>query len=339
MRLFGLIALIAALAGTGFAQPADLIPSSVLLFPTVDSRAGQGKGTVISVTNTNASRIVSPTNNLRYGDVQIHYYYVEGMEPFNNVFNRKEILTPNDTLTVLAGTHNPEMEVGYLLVVAEDPESDDAINFNFLIGDEIVVDAAQNKLWSIPAIGYRAVNTGGMIDNNGRLKTDLNSNASVDFDGREYDLYPDELYISSFFEQSATMEGELILVSALGSYYRVDVDFLFYDNEEDVYSRDFEFTCWTSVKLSDVSKVTRNLGGTAAEPATGWARIDGDKAIHILTGKRWTNEMSGTNYDPPINGAFVQRVLGAAGFEFGHLLHHTGAQNGNEFPWRLSDDF
>ena len=226
------------------------------------------------------------------------------------------------------------MELGYLLVVAEDPESEDAIKFNYLIGSEVVVDVSQNRLWAIPAIGFRALVTEGSTDNNGRLKTDANSNGSVDFDGTEYDLYPDKLFISSFFEQSATMESELILVSGLGSYYRVDVDFLFYDNEEDVFSRDYQFTCWTSEKLSDISAITAALGGSTSEMATGWARIDGDFAIHTLTGSLWTNEASGTNYDPPIEGAFVQRVLPSVGFEFGHLLHHTGSQNGNEYPWR-----
>jgi len=338
MRIFAILTILAAMVSSAMAQPSDLVPASVLMFPTVDSRAGEGMGTVVSVSNTCASRIVSPTNNYRYGDVQVHYYYIEGTAPYNNVFNRTEFLTPNDTITVLAGTHNPEMEIGYLLMVAEDPESEAAISFNFLIGDEIVVDTKQNKLWAIPAIGFRALTTSGELDNNGRIKTDLNKNGSVDFDGNEYDLYPDKLYISSFFEQSATMEGELTLVSGLGSYYRVDVDFLFYDNEEDVFSRGYEFTCWTSEKLSDISKVTKNLGGTSSEAATGWARIDGDKAVHILTGKFWMNESKESNYDPPIEGAFVQRVLGATGFEFGHLLHHSGSQNGNEFPWVLDDD-
>ena len=339
MRIFALLAmLVGCLMASASAQPADLIPSSILMFPTVDSRAGVGKGTIVSVTNTNASRIVSPTNNFRNGDVQAHYYYIEGLAPYNNVFNRKEFLTPNDTLTVLAGSHNPEMEVGYLLVVAEDPESEDAISFNYLIGDEIIVDVAQNKLWSIPAIGFRALVTSGTRDNNGRLKTDANSNGSVDFDGTEYDLYPDVLFISSFFEQSASMQGELILVSGLGSYYQVDVNFLFYDNEEDVFSRDYHFTCWTSEKLENISKVTKALGGSASETASGWARIDGDYAIHTLTGALWDNESTGTNYDPPIEGAFVQRVLPGPGFEFGHLLHHTGSQNGNEYPWNSTDD-
>ena len=339
MRLFALVALlIGSFVATVAAQPADLIPSSVLMFPTVDSRDGAGKGTIVSVTNINSSRIVSPTNNYRAGDVQLHYYYIEGLEPFNNVFNRKEFLTPNDTLTVLAGDHDPEMELGYLLVVAEDPESEDAIKFNYLIGSEIVVDVSQNKLWAIPAIGFRALVVQGSTDNNGRLKTDANSNGSVDFDGTEYDLYPDELFISSFFEQSASMQGELILVSGLGSYYRVNVNFLFYDNEEDVFSRDYPFTCWTSEKLENISAGTKSLGGSTSETASGWARINGDFAIHTLTGGLWDNEADGTHYDPPIEGAFVQRVLPGPGFEFGHLLHHTGSQNGNEYPWKSADD-
>ena len=327
------------------AQPAELVPGSILLFPTVDSRAGAARGTMISVTNTSASRIVSPTNNFRNGDIQLHYYYLACEDGFTHVFNRKEFLTPNDTLTVFAGSHNPETERGYLLVVAEDPETEVAVKFNYLIGDEVVVDLQQNQLWGIPAISFRARASSGATDNNGRVKTDHatsggNGNGSVDFDGVEYDFYPDQLMISSFFEQTLLHETRLVLVSPLGAYYLVQVNFLFYDNEEDVYSRNYRFSCWTEEVLSDISAVTRRLGGTSTEMAMGWARIDGDHAINVYTGLFWDNETEGqgTTYDPPILGVMSQRVLPGPGYAFGHLLHHTGTQNGNEFPFDYADD-
>ena len=83
MRLFAIVTLlIGSFVVNLAAQPADLIPSSILLFPKVDSRDGTGKGTIVSVSNINASRIVSPTNNYRAGDVQLHYYYIEGAGAF-----------------------------------------------------------------------------------------------------------------------------------------------------------------------------------------------------------------------------------------------------------------
>ena len=310
----------------------SLVPASVLLFPTVDSRNGRGTGTLVSVTNTNTSRVVSPRSGYRSGDVQLHYYYVGGPDTFHRVFDRKEFLTPGDTLTVFAGSHNPEMEAGYLVVVAEDPESGAAIQFNDLIGDEIVVDVAENKVWTVPAVGHRARVTSGPTDGNGRRKTDANGNGKIDFDGVEYDFYPDHLYLGSFFEQTAALEGQLILVSGLGGLYRVWVNLLIYDNEEESFSRGFEFTGWTSIPLRTLSQVTARLGGAASEPAVGWMRIDGDHAIHTLTGVVWSGEPAGSSPDPPLQGAFVQRFLPGPGFAFGHLLHHSGMQNGYEFP-------
>jgi hypothetical protein len=333
MRITSLLALfLCVVAATVTAQPNALEPASCLLFPTVDSEAGAGKGTIISVTNTNGSKIVGQNRVWLNGDVFLHYYYVGEDCRVSNVGN--QWLTPNDTFTVFAGDHNRSIQKGYLFVVAEDPETGRLINFNWLIGSEIIVDAKQNRLWSVPAIGFKCLVQRGDTDNNGRFFADLNKNGSFDFDGIEYDFWPDELFISSFFNQDAVFEAEITLVSGLGADYRVTVNFDFYDNKEEPYSfYGYKFTCWLNTTLLDISAAFGKLVGDPREANTGWARINSSGAIHVLTGKRWyKDEIKGIE-DAPIVGAFVERVKGTS-FEYGHLLHHTGAQNGNEFPWR-----
>ena len=63
MRIFSVLALFLCIFGAPLAAqqicgPNALEPRSVLLFTTVDSRAGEGKGTIISVANTNDSKII-----------------------------------------------------------------------------------------------------------------------------------------------------------------------------------------------------------------------------------------------------------------------------------------
>jgi hypothetical protein len=318
------------LATVAAAQPRQLEPGSILLYPQVDSRLGAGRGTIINVTNTNSSRIVFP-NNLRGGDVRLHYNYVQGTQPWL-LTDRPEYLTPNDTLTVLAGDHNPQMELGFLLIIATDIETERAVDFDYLIGSEIVVDVAGDEIWDMPAIPFRGRITGGQQSGTGHFFTDLNNNGAVDFDGSEYDYWPDKLYLDQFHQVSAIITGDLILVSLLGSDFRVSVGFLIYDNEEDVFSRTFDFICWTSVTLDQISNVFRNLGGNPNEFRSGWCRIDGSAAVNLVTGAIWRSEGGPGGYSPPIMGAFVQRMLTAPTFGAGDLLHQTGFQNGNEFP-------
>jgi len=336
IRVLGKVAagfLLLGLAGLAWAQPREMEPGSVLLYPIVSSSLGQGHGTVISVTNTLGDRRVR-NNNFRVGDVQIQYFYVEGRRNWQ-VTDRIEQLTPNDMFTVLAGDHNPQVEVGFLIVVAQDPETQVPISFNYLIGDEILADFLDNRTWSLPAIPFKAIapfqeGLGGV-----RTTTDTNANGAVDFDGAEYDYWPDVLYLNRFFQQDASLEGELTLVSLLGRDFRISVNFLFYDNEEDVFSRSFEFICWTTVRLWDISLITRNLGGNSNELQTGWARIDGHAAFNLITGAQWASETppaNPQNQDPPLLGAYLERIFPMMGFEYGHLLHHSGFQNGNEFP-------
>jgi hypothetical protein len=323
MRKFSLVgAALVALVGSAMAQPNYDTPSSLLIYPIVDSRLGQGMGTVVSVTNTNRNRVINTNTNLPTGTLQVRFWYVKGVDPWT-VTDIPELLTPNDILTVLAGNHNPELELGFLVVIAEDPTNDALINFNYLIGDEIVVDVAGARTTNLNAMGFKAL-AAGTTQPNGAPLADLDGDGRAEFNGSEYERFPELLYLSSFFQQSATMEGDLTFVALLGRDYRIGVNFLIYDNEEDQFSRNFFFVCWTRVALLGISSVFDSLGGTPNEEQVGWARIDGGDAVNILTGR--------VIFDAPIVGAKTQRVLPYAGLEFGGLLHHSGVNNETSYP-------
>jgi hypothetical protein len=280
--------------------------------------------------------MVSPVNHFREGDVRVHYYYVEGVAPWG-AFDRVEYLTPNDTLTVIAGDHAPDLQQGFLFVLAEDPESERAVNFDFLLGETLLLDVLTARTTLLAAISFPAVANGPARSNTNHAFTDDplnggNGNGSADLDGVEYETFPDVLFLDRFFQQTGALETELCFFTLLGRDFRVEMDFLIYDNEEDVFSRTFQFQCWTRVHLSEVSLITRGLGGRPTEPATGWARVNGRYAVNVLNGAYWRNELGGANLDPPVHGAVLERSLVQTGVEYGHLLHHAGAQNGNEFP-------
>ena len=304
----------------------ELVPASLLVYPVIDSRSGFG--TVIAVTNTNSNRTVVTTNNFRVGDVRVHFYYVESGTCQMN--NRVELLTPNDMFAILATSHSTESIQGYLFTVAEDPETGDPIDFDYLIGDEIVIDVGGNRSWALKAYGIKALaaerSQEGDASNAGFLFTQATNNGGnndqyMDFNGFEYQFLPHHAYIANFLQYSTgVMETDLVLVAPFNGDTRVELNFLFYDNEEDVFSRDYHFTCWTTEDLDDISRVVTNLGGTTSEIESGWARIDGDWAIDILTGRM--------SQDPPILGAVMQTVtVSQTLYLFGHLLHFSGVSD------------
>jgi hypothetical protein len=329
-----LLALLAA-ERTAPAQPNYLEPGSLLVYPLVDSRMGVGRGTVISVTNTNGNRVIDPVTGYRRGTTQVRFYYVTLSGSGWFLTDIPELLTPRDILTVLAGDHNPQTEIGWLFLFAEDPETEELIDFDYLVGDEVLVDVDDNRSVHVPAMAFRAVteelNANPERSNLGyafvdRLINGGNGNGAADFNGTEYQNWPDRLFLSSFFELENlnANTGDLILLSSLGADFRVGLRFLIYDNEEDQFSRSYAFICWTRVPLQDISAVVRNLHGSerpgtpVEEQQVGWMRINGDVAVNPLTNR--------TIQDPPVLGAVVQTVVAAPrGFEFGHLLHKTGS--------------
>lgn len=316
-------------ASVATAQPREFEPGSVLIYPFFDARPG--KVSMITVTNVNTSRKVAP-NQFRNGDVQLHYYYIDGIECLE--FNRSEFLTPGDTLTVMASEHNPESTYGYLYVVAEDPETEERIDYDYLVGDEVVFDSRLGYVWQVPAIAFQGLPSKDPllpcpeVSGSGHGLTDSmanggTSNGLMDFDGMEYAAFPDRLIVSSFFQQGAKATDQLVLFSPGNPNLTVNPLFLIFNNREDKFSRDFVFNCWWTGPLEDISNVVKNLGGDRREfgpPSvqTGWMTIDGDRGYFSGSG----NSVP----DPPILGMILRSFGSGHSLGTATLLHHVGTQ-------------
>jgi len=302
------------------AQPKHAEAGSALIFPLFDSRPGMG--TIITVTNTNVSRVRCGSGDTLRGDVTLLYVYF-GIEEEGDCreFNRFEELTPGDTLTVIAEQHNPEGVVGWLYVEAEDPQTGDPIDFDYLVGSAIVVDKGTDLSFGYTPYSFRGLPEGdrdgeGSCGNN---VTDLDQDGRADFDGREYDFFPLFLHLDNFFEEGGqpNFSSELTLLS-LRFFGETTLSFLIYNNREDVFSRGVRIPCFFRDSLRRISNVVTNLDGDPNElvfpgnksAETGWLRITGDA---------------------PILGVFAQRIEGS-NFTQGRELQFSGQFGGPDDP-------
>jgi len=325
-----------ALAGLASGQPVprlnDHVPGSVLIYPIYISDFTNGYASVVSVSNTNGDRrFVLPGNppGVR-GDVLAHYFWIDGTGTWN-VFDNQALLTPNDTRSILSydalnGTGNQDFETGFLVIEAVDPETQESVDFDYLIGDIILVDIAGTRTWNIEATGIKALTdelVGNPVRSNrghafvDRVANGGDGDGNLDFDNVEYQRWPDVLFLSSFFRQDDGANGtnndcDVILLTDLGRDFRVNLQFLFYDRDEDETSRTGDFVCWTRADLFALANIT----ATASFDPAGWGRINSPDAINLITGA--------VVADPCLMGAMVQSIIGQAGLEFGHLMHHSG---------------
>ncbi len=310
---------ILGVSGAVVAEPNVAETGSVNIFSLFDSRPSSA--TVINMTNLEDDRTVCD-NGFRTGDVQLHYIYY-GQDADGGIcleFDRFELLSPLDTLTVLASDHNPEGEVGFLVVSATDPETGALIDFNELIGSAYVANSAIDIMWSYLPYAFDA-DAGRTTGNDvcGRpFIFDAAFTGPIIFDDTDYDSFPETLYVDSFFEEAAgVFENQLTLMASSGQDFINEVDFFFHNNKEDRFSRTFKFVCHTSLPLSDISAVARNLGGDPTEFAveTGWVEIEGRNVLD-LAGNIATLPL---NNQPALLGVFVQIVR--SNFTAGHALH------------------
>jgi hypothetical protein len=274
-------ALAAVLAPSALAGGRE--PGSLLIYPV--HRSG-GFFTVVSVTNTN----LVPANQLSLGGTTAaHFQYVNvDPNPYNpfrpygcSTFDRVEILTPADTLSVLTTCHNasgPQQE-GYLVVAAEDPRAFHVPwSHNWLLGSEFVVNAS-GGVYSIEAVALQSPVAAGQ-------PTDLNTNSKYDFDNAEYQPLPDVLYIDSFV---ALGGSQLALINFTGEPEDVNtVLFSVWNNYEFPLSVTLQFNCWFDQPLTRISNLFSEsfLAGTPHDPReldlncngtsdlqNGWAQI------------------------------------------------------------------
>lgn len=279
----GLLLLAAlTLAAPAPAQGVLQAPGSLLLFSEFDSRPGHD--TLLTVTNTNRDFTASGAGLA--GSVRVMFLYIDASTCLE--FNRTHVLTPGDTVTVLASVHNPSMQRGYVYAMALAPSGfQPAIAWNWLVGTSIVTDGLGAFSYSVDPFTFRA----GAALPEGAL-TDLDSDGLQDLDGLEYQQTPDRLLFPRFTGQDATHTSELVLLNLSGAReFDAVVNLLIYNDNSEAFSQQFLFRCWSKTPLSTVALTTTNaflqqstqhaplepVGAAGHE--TGWFSVDGSTAF------------------------------------------------------------
>jgi len=247
-------------------------PASLLLFPEFDSR--QGVLSLFTVTHTDCQ---APA-------IDVEFVYVDAEAC--SEFNRTELLTPCDTLSGIVGAHDPNQTFGYMYCFAKDPATGEPIAQDVLIGQMLLLNGIEVFEYSTNAVGFHGLASGET--------TDVNGNGRRDLDGVEYAQAADEFLVPRFLGQSDPLvcdtgrhfEGDLVLVDLTGGRgFTTVVDFLIYNDNEEVFSAEHSFECWARVPLTDISGVFANdflSQWTDHNPAeeigggneTGWFRVD-----------------------------------------------------------------
>lgn len=334
MKLFASLALV-GVAGVGLglnaaaATGASHEPGSLLVYPMFDNV--RGGFTVITVTNTNS--------DLQNGAVAVEYRYINGETC--NEFNRTRQLTPNDTVSVLAKNDNPNMQKGYLYVYAKHKVTGKPIKFDHLAGEAMYIGANSGfDVFVTSPFVYKAGEALAEGDN-----TDL-ENGGVgdgirDLNGLEYQTSPDEILIPHFFGQiPGPVQNHLVLINLTGGkQFEAIVDFLVYNDNEEVFSAQHKFKCWAYVPLLDISNVfaeafldTTNdaVGEEINTFESGWYKLDGNVAFSTNT----------SIPDPAILALQVSKGLPLGSlFGMGTLPFTLGSQdNGDLLPLTILGD-
>lgn len=337
-------------------QPSSDKPASILVYPYFSSK--NGDVSLLSITNTNSDHSMGSNGQVR-GEVRIHFFYVNlvsGGGTVENpdddtceVTNRWETLTPNDTFTALVSAHNPEGAEGWLYIVAKDPQTGMAIDFDYLIGDMLVANPAINFVWSTPAYGFKGLSgPDGPKSFGGHPFTDHpanggNGDGQPTFTGLlgdqffgEYQAWPDELFLSSFLEQKGGIKSKLVLLTALDSDWKVKLKMLYFNDSEYLLSQSRDMRCWVKADLEHFFPAADSLppgDGIFGMPLiqTGWGEFDGYNATNTVSGgPRIENA--------PILGLIIHMIGAGASpsFQAAHLLHHNGTITERNTNWDLN---
>jgi hypothetical protein len=159
--------------------------------------------------------------------------------------------------------------------------------------------------FSVNPVSYVGKATGGT--------TDLDGDGHRDMDGCEYGTNPDEILIPRFLGQGGAFDSELIMIALSGgTAFSTTVDFLIFNDNEEIFSSEHTFTCWERTHLLDISGIFDNsflqmwtnhdpselLGAPNVE--TGWIRMQGAQA----------NSSNTSVSDPSIYAVLVERIGG-----------------------------
>ncbi len=295
-------------------------PGSLLIFPEFDNRPG--RTTLITVTNTNCENdpeIINPGIDVEF--VYIGKFGRNGEDLECVEFNRTRHLTPCDTFTTLTNYDNPTQARGYLYVFAKDPQTHRPVVFNHLIGQELLLGGTGYLDDALNAVVFRGIGSkSGLVSR--AAETDLDDDGIRDLDGHEYDRAPAQILIPRFLGvdaprlnpglgNTAAIRSRLILLGLSGgTEFTTLIDFLVYNDNEEVLSTQYIFRCWDTPDLTDISNVFLNQflkNQTNDDPneiahanrESGWMRINGRIAV------------STTNFvinDPAVYAVLVEHI-------------------------------
>lgn len=304
--LLALAALVGAIGLGSIASAGVTTPGSLVVFPEFDNRL-QGNNarnwTLFTLTNTNPSE-----------SVWVHIVYRNHSDiPSQDCLetNRFYRLTANDTITLLTQFDNPNRDEGfaYAYAVQSNQLPETPIKFDWLIASQMDLrsdggDARDSDFEFTPYI-FRAASRLSHLQ-----PTDRDQDGLRDLNGLEYEKTPDVLLVPRFFGQQADdtplnlggptprFHSELVLINLSGGrLFDATVNFIVYNDSEDVFSAQHTFRCWTRVSLSDIDGVFTNdflrdftnhtgnevAGGGPDFPETGWFTIDGANADSTST--------------------------------------------------------
>jgi hypothetical protein len=244
-------------------------------------------------------------------------------------FDRTELLTPEDTLTLVTNFHNPELEQGYLIVTAVD-ETGEGICFDRLIGNSVTVHGLDAFDCSINPIDYTTFGPEGSY-------TDIDLDGIADLNGIEYDLTAGQILIPRFLGQiPGRSHGELIFIALSGGrLFDTVVDLLVYNDNEVAFSTEHAFRCWDRVALTEISPLFDNdwlatySGDDADESVggleTGWIRIDGGMATSRVK----------SIIDPAVYAVYISQFYD---YTVADLPFETSLQRGHLLPNSLFGD-
>lgn len=277
-------------------------PGSLIIFPEYDH--SPGRNTLLTVTNTRSDQ-----------SVVVHFKYVNGQDDDQRctIANVWETLTPNDTITVLSGSHSPgTFKKGYVYVYAVTAVGPSGlpVSFNHLAADVVQLEGDRIFQHSLNPLPFRAVPFLGST-------TDL-ENGGVgdgirDLDGLEYEGAPDRILVPRFFGQSVGgglgAQSDVILVALSGGKkFNTIVSLLLYNDNEEIFSGEYGFSCWKKLPLIQLSAAFGNdflknyTNSNNAESSlgleTGWFQLDGLVA----------NSLTTSIVDPAILAVLVERI-------------------------------
>ena len=286
---------------------------SLLIFPEFDNRTSNL--TLFTITNTNTDDTFNQQTGLPNGTVKVHFIYIGRIDANGNPIpclqaDNQVTLTPGDTFCFLTSANNPQQQQGFMYAYAKHPTQGYPIDFDHLVGNSLFlrgVDAVEYSTNALALEGRRAPGA----------TTSVDGDANRDLDGVEYEPLPDRIEIPRFIGTTPAIRSEIILLGLSGgAAFQTVVNFLIYNDNEEVFSAQRQFQCWERVPLTAISnaftdaflKTTDHaldepLGGGVGGRETGWIEIDGSHAFSTV------EQID----DPAVYAVLVEKVARSAG--------------------------